>query len=75
MLEKVVHTDIEGPFRADLSGIRYFHIFVDEVSGDRRVVALKIRDGAAEATGYYLNRILREGISLICIRGDDAGEL
>ncbi|CAN0496069.1 unnamed protein product, partial [Discosporangium mesarthrocarpum] len=50
---EVVHTDLEGPFNADVTGMRYFQVFVDEASRHKRVFGLKTKDAAAAATTAY----------------------
>ena len=72
---EVVHTDIEGPFRPDVNGMKYFIVFVEEASRDKRVIALKSRDNAVDAASHYLDQMLREGVSVKCLSGDGAGEL
>ncbi|CAN0458939.1 unnamed protein product [Discosporangium mesarthrocarpum] len=71
---EVVYTDLEGPFNADVTGMRYFQVFVDEVSRDKRVFGLKTKDTAAAATTAYLDNMAR-GVPVKCISGDGAGEL
>ncbi|CAN0455718.1 unnamed protein product, partial [Discosporangium mesarthrocarpum] len=68
---EVLHTDLEGPFNADVTGMRYFQVFMDEASRHKRVFGLKTKDAAAAATTAYLDDMTREG----CISGDGAGEL
>lgn len=48
---------------------------VDDVSHDERVVALKTRNIAVQATGHHLNRKLRDKVSAKCISGHGTGEL
>lgn len=60
---KVVHTEIEGPFRPDVNGMRYFTLSVEESSCVKQVIALKTPDAAVKATGHYFDLKLRENIS------------
>ena len=71
----VVRTDLEGPSHADVTGMKYFQVFVDEASRDKYVVGLKIRDAAIDATGVYIDEMAREGVAIKCMSGDGAGEL
>ncbi|CAN0439419.1 unnamed protein product [Discosporangium mesarthrocarpum] len=71
---EVVHTDLEGPFNADVTGMRYFLVFVDEASRHKRVFELTTKDAAAAATTAYLDDMAR-GVPVTCISGDGAGEL
>lgn len=34
---KSVYTDIEGSFRADLIGLKYFQVFIGEANREKRV--------------------------------------
>lgn len=72
---EVMHTDLEGPFRADVLGMKYFQVFVDEASTEKHVVGLKTRDAAVDATAAYIDDMARDGITVKCISGDGAGEL
>ncbi|CAM9872319.1 unnamed protein product, partial [Sphacelaria rigidula] len=72
---EVVHTDLEGPSHVDVTGMKYFQVFVDEASRDKHVVGLKTRDAATEATGAYIDEMARAGVVIKCISGDGAGEL
>ena len=47
---EVIHTDLEGPFHPGVTGMKYFQVFVDEASPDKRVAGLKTRDAATDAT-------------------------
>ncbi|CAM9404629.1 unnamed protein product [Sphacelaria rigidula] len=55
--------------------MKSFQVFVDEASRDKRVVGLKTRDAATDATGAYIDEMARQGVAIKCISGDDAGEL
>ncbi|CAM9581103.1 unnamed protein product [Sphacelaria rigidula] len=72
---EVVHTDPEGPFHADVTGMKYFKVFVDKVSRDKHVAGLKTRDAATDATRAYIDEMASEGVAIKCISGDGAGEL
>ncbi|CAM9556873.1 unnamed protein product [Sphacelaria rigidula] len=72
---EVVHIDLEGPFHANVTGMKYFQVFVDETSRGKHVVGLKTRDVATVATGAYIDEMAREGVVIKCISGDGAGEL
>ncbi|CAM9476000.1 unnamed protein product, partial [Choristocarpus tenellus] len=72
---EVVHTDLAGPFKADITGHQYFQVFVDESSRDKRVYGLKTKNAATDATAAYIDQMTREGIPVKCISGDGAGEL
>ena len=72
---EVIHTDLEGPFHPDVTGMKYFQVFVDEATRDKRVVGLKTRDAATDATANYIDEMAREGLAVKCISGDGAGEL
>ncbi|CAM9868982.1 unnamed protein product, partial [Sphacelaria rigidula] len=72
---EVVHSDLEEPFHADVTGMKYFQVFVDGASRDKHVVGIKTQDAATDATGAYIDEMAREGVAIKCISGDDAGEL
>ncbi|CAN0497107.1 unnamed protein product [Discosporangium mesarthrocarpum] len=72
---EVVHTDLKGPFTPDVTGMKYFQVFVDEASRDKRVIGLKRRDAATDATASYIDDMARDGVVVKCISGDGAGEL
>ena len=61
---QVIHTDLEGPFHPDVTGMKYFQVFVDEASRDKRVAGLKTRDAAVDATANYINEMAREGVAI-----------
>ncbi|CAN0021700.1 unnamed protein product, partial [Choristocarpus tenellus] len=56
----VVHTDLAGPFKADITGHQYFQVFVDESSRDKRVYGLKTKNTATDATAAYIDQMTRE---------------
>ncbi len=72
---EVVHTDLEGPFKTDVNGFKYFQIFVDEATRDKRVVGLRTKDAAVAATKSYLDTMQQSDIYVKCLSGDGAGEL
>ena len=72
---EVIYTDLEGPFHLDVTGMKYFPVFVDETTRDKRIVGLRTRYPATDATAYYIDEIAREGLAVKCISGDGAGEL
>lgn len=72
---EVVHTDTEKLFRAYYDGMRYFLIYVDEASRHERIVALTTHDAGVKDTGFYLNQMLQEGVSVNFTSCDGAGEL
>ncbi|CAN0444337.1 unnamed protein product, partial [Discosporangium mesarthrocarpum] len=72
---EVVHTDLEEPFTPDVTWMKYVQVFVDEGSRDKRVIGLKTRDAATDATASYLDDMARDGVVAKCISGDGAGEL
>ncbi|CAN0014305.1 unnamed protein product [Choristocarpus tenellus] len=72
---EVVHTDLAGPFKADITDHQYFQVFVDESSRDKRVYGLKTNYAVTDATAAYIDQMAREGIPVKCISGDGAGEL
>ena len=74
-LGEVLHTDIEGPFKPDVMDNRYFQVFVDEASRDKRVRGLTTRDAAVDATADLVDELAREGAVVKCVNGDGAGEL
>ena len=47
---EVIHTDLEGPFHRDVTVIKYFQVFVDEATRDKRIRRRKARDATAGAT-------------------------
>ncbi|CAM9478395.1 unnamed protein product, partial [Choristocarpus tenellus] len=51
---EVVHTDLAGPAKADITGHQYFQVFVDESSRDKRVYGLKTKNAATDATAAYI---------------------
>ncbi|CAN0016909.1 unnamed protein product, partial [Sphacelaria rigidula] len=73
--DKVVHTDLEAPFHADVTGMKYLQVAVDEASRDKHAVGLKTRDAITDATGTYIDEMAREGVAIKCISGDGDGEL
>ena len=72
---EIIHTDLEGPFHPDITGMKYFQVFVDEATRDKRVRGSKTKDSATDATGHYIDEMAREGVAVKCISGDGAGEL
>ena len=72
---EVVHTDLEGPFKPDVNGFKYFQIFVDEATRDKRVVGLRTKDAAVAATKSYLDTMQQSDVYVKCLSGDGAGEL
>ncbi|CAM9753310.1 unnamed protein product, partial [Sphacelaria rigidula] len=72
---EVVHTDLEGPFNADITGMKFLQIFVGEASRNKNVVELKTRDAATDPTGAYIGEKVRGGVTIKCFSGDGAGEL
>ncbi|CAM9965350.1 unnamed protein product, partial [Choristocarpus tenellus] len=71
---EVVHTELEGPFNPDVTGMKYFQVFVDEASREKRVIGLRTKDAATMATAAYIDEMVREGVVVRCISGDGAGE-
>ncbi|CAN0027892.1 unnamed protein product, partial [Choristocarpus tenellus] len=71
---EVVHTDMEGPFNPDVTGIKYFQVFVDEASREKRVIGLRTKDAATAANAAYIDEMARDGVVVRCIRGDGTGE-
>jgi hypothetical protein len=72
---ELVHTDLEGPFKPDVNGFKYFQIFVDEATRDKRVIGLKTKDAAVDATKSYLDTMQQSDVHIKCLSGDGAGEL
>ncbi|CAM9373444.1 unnamed protein product [Choristocarpus tenellus] len=72
---EVVHTDSAEPFQPDITDHKYFQVFVDERSRDKRVYGLKTKNEVTDATAAYIDQMVREGIPVQCISGDGAGEL
>ena len=72
---EVIHTDLEGPFHPDVTGMKYFQMCVDEATRDRHIVGLKTRGTATGATTNYINEMAPEALAVKCISGDGAGEL
>jgi Reverse transcriptase (RNA-dependent DNA polymerase) len=72
---EIVHTDLEGPFKTDVNGFKYFQIFVDEATRDKRVVGLRTKDAAVAATKSYLDTMQQSDVYVKCLSGDGAGEL
>ncbi|CAM9813240.1 unnamed protein product [Choristocarpus tenellus] len=72
---EVVHTNLAGPFKVDITGHQYFQVYVDESNRDKRVYGLKTNNTATDATAAYIDQMAREGIPVKCISGDGAGEL
>ncbi|CAM9159664.1 unnamed protein product, partial [Choristocarpus tenellus] len=70
-----MHIDLMGPFQPDITGHKYFQVFVDETSRDKRVYGLKKKNAATDATAAYIEQMAREGIQVQCISGDGTGEL
>lgn len=58
MLVEVVYTDIEGPFRPYVNGIRAFQVFLREYSRNKRVVALRTCGQGILATGHNPDQTL-----------------
>ncbi|CAM9795024.1 unnamed protein product, partial [Choristocarpus tenellus] len=56
-------------------GHKYFQVFVNESSRDKRVYGLKTKNAVTDATAAYIDQMTREGIQVQCISGDGAGEL
>ncbi|CAN0386791.1 unnamed protein product [Discosporangium mesarthrocarpum] len=54
--------------------MKYFQVFMDEASRDKRIYGLKTKDAATSATKAYLDTMARDGVNVKCISGDDAGE-
>ena len=71
----MVHPDLERPFKPDVMGHKYFQVFVNEASRDKRVRGLKTRGVAADVTANYIDELAREDIHVKCNCGDGAGEL
>ena len=72
---EVIHTNPERPFHPDVTGMKYFQVFVDDATRDKRIRGLKTRDAAADATANDIDEMAREGVAIKCISGDGAGEL
>ena len=72
---EVIHTDLEGPFHPDVTGNKYFQVFVHEANRDKRIQGLKIRCAAADATANYNDEMAWKGATIKRINGDGAGEL
>ena len=72
---EMIRTNLEGPFHPDITGMKYFQVFVDEATRDKRVRGLKTKDSATDATAHYIDEMAREGVAVKCISGDGAGEL
>lgn len=70
-----VHTDLEGRFRADVTGMKYFQFLVDEASRDKCVVRLETPDAATDATGACIHEGARKGVAIECASEDGAGDL
>ncbi|CAM9927869.1 unnamed protein product, partial [Choristocarpus tenellus] len=71
---EVVHTDMQEPFNPDVTGMKYFQVFVDEASREKRVIGLRTKDAATAATAAYIDEMARDGVVVRCISGDGAGE-
>ncbi|CAM9205458.1 unnamed protein product [Choristocarpus tenellus] len=65
---------MEGPFDTDVTGMKYFQVFMDEASREKRVIGLRSKDAATAATAAYIDKMTREGVVVRCISGDGAGE-
>jgi len=72
---ELVHTDIEGPFKPDVNGFKYFQVFVDEATRDKRVIGLRTKDAAIAATKSYLDTMRQLDVPVKTLSGDGAGEL
>lgn len=73
--DDVVRTDIEGPFKADLMGLKCFHAFVDEAGREKQVIGLKSRVVVVEATVHCIDNMTRERQAVKCTSDDRAGKL
>ncbi|CAM9397444.1 unnamed protein product, partial [Choristocarpus tenellus] len=71
---EVVHTDMEGTFDPDVTGMKYFQLFVDEASREKRVIGLRTKDATTATTAAYIDEMAQEGVVVRCISGDGAGE-
>lgn len=58
----MIYTDQEG-------------LFVDKATRYKRVLGLKTRDSAVNATAEYIDEMVREGLAFNCKSGDGAKEL
>lgn len=66
LLGEIVHTDIEGPFEADVVGSNHFQVSVE----------VKTRDAVVEATIPFVDDdMVRERIAVTFISGDGTGKL
>lgn len=44
--------------------MKCFQVFVDEATRDKRIVGLKTRDAATDATENYIDEMAREGLAV-----------
>lgn len=51
------YMDLEEPFHPDVTGVKCFHVFVEEANHDTHIKGLKIRQPAANATADYMNEM------------------
>ncbi|CAM9331837.1 unnamed protein product, partial [Choristocarpus tenellus] len=65
---------MEGPFDLDVTGMKYFQVFVDEASREKRVIGRRTKDAATVATVAYIDKMARDGVVVKCISGDGSGE-
>ena len=72
---EIIHTDLERRFLADITGIKYFQVFVGEATRDKRVPGLKTRDVSNSSTADYIDRMTRVGMTIKCISEDGAGDV
>lgn len=72
---EALHTDVKGPFKADVMGFKYFLVLVNEASPKKRVPGLRSRDAVVDATVQYIDEMAREGVAVKTFPGDGAGKV
>ena len=55
--------------------MKWFQVFEDEATRDKRIRGLKKRHAATDGTANYIDKLAREGVVIKCISGDGAGDL
>ncbi len=72
---EVVHVDLLGPFTPDMDNYTYLMVFIDEATRYKSACGLRTKDQAYTSLKPYVDAMQSQGMTIVTIRGDGAGEL
>ncbi len=70
-----LHVDLVGPFTPDFEGHTYMVVTIDEATQFKRSYGIRNRTEAHKILKQLRDDFLADGVAIVTIRGDGAGEL